>query len=291
MEKYLKYWDKIFRFWVENGSIPPEESYWDKDIIGLLPELMPEPYIGDPYNSSVVIMNYNPGAPKYDLESEEGKNAYEKDAVHHSGLNDPSRMCYHYARNYRERVASGGYFSVAINPMNDDTCLTQDGKCWWCKRLRWFKEIDPNSTQLPFNIELCGWHSHKWNGIKYTPVLLAKLKDLLAPAIEEAIKHSELGIGIAVGAQWGAVILPAFGYKDVTGAIMDLKDYKRGWKPLGGTRNYSILRNDNDTYIINTWKAGFGNMDVPQPEFRPIEKEMIKRIKAQINKNNGFNPS
>ena len=61
---------------------------------------------------------------------------------------------------------------------------------------------------------------------------------------------------------------------------MGLKDYKRGWKPLGGTRCYCILRNDNGTYILNTWKSGFGNMDAPKPEFRPIEKDIIGKIKA-----------
>lgn len=61
---------------------------------------------------------------------------------------------------------------------------------------------------------------------------------------------------------------------------MGLEDYKRGWKPLGDSRNYCIMRNDNGIYIINTWKSGFRNMDVPKPEFRPIEKEIIEKINA-----------
>ena len=68
---------------------------------------------------------------------------------------------------------------------------------------------------------------------------------------------------------------------DVTDKAMGLKNYNRGWKPLGGTRSYCILRNQNNVYILNTWKSGFGNMKVPKPEFRPIEKEIIEKIKEQ----------
>lgn len=280
MEEYLKYWDEVFAYWVKNGAVHPAESHWHERRIGLYPELMPEPYIGNPYNCSVVIMNYNPGAPDYELNTEEGLEKYRNDAVHHSGLDNPERMCYHYARNYRDRVAAGGYLGRDVDPMFDTSGLTEAGKKWWCKRLDWFKELVPESDKLPFAIELCGWHSNKWGGIKYTKDLLATLKDLFATAIEEAIKASDLGIGLCVGAQWGTRILPAFGYKDVTAEVMGLPDYKGSWKPLDGSRGYRILRNANGVCILNTWKSGFRNMEVPKPEFRPIEKEIINKIRA-----------
>lgn len=283
MKNFINHWDEVFAYWVENGNVAPNESHWNrqKERIGLFPELMPEPYIGDPYNCSVVIMNYNPGAGNYNLNTEKGREDYRNDVVHHSALDDPQKMSFHYARDYREHVAAGGYLGRGVDPMYETSGLTNAGKSWWSKRLDWFKELIPDSDKLPFAIELCGWHSHEWKNIKYTPELLAKLKELLAPAIEEAIKNSDLGVGICVGAQWSWSVLPAFGYKDVTGEVMGLKDYKRGWKPLGGTRSYCILRDQNGVYILNTWKSGFGNMNVPKPEFRPIEKEIIERIRAQ----------
>ncbi len=280
MDNFFKYWDAVFEYWVKNGDVHLLESHWFKHNIELRAELMPEPYIGDPHNCSIVIMNYNPGAADYKLDNEEDRKRYRNDTGHHSGLNDPNRMCFHYARNYRNRVAYGGYLGRCVDPMYETSGLTQAGKCWWCKRLTWFKEILPESEKLPFAIELCGWHSHTWSNIRFTPELLAKLKDLLAPVIEETIKISDLGIGLCVGAQWSRVILPYFGYKDLTAEVMELNNYKRGWKPLGGTRSYCILRNTKGTYIINTWKSGFGNMDVPKPEFRPIEKEMIEKINS-----------
>lgn len=283
MEKYLEHWDNIFTEWIAAGTIPQSESYWEPQVekIGLLGELMPEPYLGDPYNCSVVILNYNPGAFNYNTKSEEGLKKYLADPVHYSRLSDPTSMAYHYAQNYRKRATAGGYLGRCVDPMYENSSLTQAGKCWWCKRMDWSRELISESNRLPFAIELCGWHSHEWKNIKYTPEILAKLKELLAPAIEEAIKNSDLGIGVCVGAQWSWKVLPAFGYKDVTAEVMGMKDYKRGWKPLGGTRSYCILRNDNDIYILNTWKSGFGNMNVPKPEFRPIEKKIIEKIKAQ----------
>lgn len=97
--------------------------HWFKQKIDLLPELMPEPYIGDPHNCSVVIMNYYPGAANYKRKTEEDIERYRNDAVHYSGLDNPERMCYHYARNYRERVAAGGYLGRDVDPMYKSSLL------------------------------------------------------------------------------------------------------------------------------------------------------------------------
>lgn len=280
MNDFLKYWDEVFAYWVEHGEVPASESYWDFGKIGLYPELMPEPYIGNPADCSVVILNYNPGASDYDLRTPEGIKKYRKDTVHHSRLDDPEAMCHHYARNYRERVFAGYYLGRDVDPLYDSSCLSDAGKKWWSKRLDWFRELVPESEKLPFALELCGWHSHSWENIKYDDKLLGRLNERLAPVIDGAIKASDLGIGLCVGAQWSAKVLPAFGYRDVTAEVMGLPDYHRGWKPLGGQRNYCIMRNDNGSYIINTWLSqGFNMMRVPSGDFRPVEKEIICHIK------------
>lgn len=276
MNDFIKYWDDVLAYWVLNGSVPPQESFWDFKKIGLLPELMPEPYLGDPENCSVLILNYNPGAPDYDVASEE----YKQDTAHHSQLDNPDKMVFHYAHNYRERMKNGGYVGRDTDPLYNSSNLHPAGKKWWSKRLDWIKELIPESTKNPFALDLCAWHSHEWANVKYDKELLAELKQRLAPVIEETIQKSDLGIGICIGAAWGSQVLPAFGYQDVTAEIMNLTDYRRGWKPLEGSRSYAILRNSNNTYIINSWKTGFRNMDVPAPEYREIEKDMIKRIKV-----------
>lgn len=280
MEEFLKYWEDVLDYWVKNGSVHPSETHWFKQQINLLPELMPEPYLGDPHNCSVVIMNYNPGAADYDLNTDEGRNKYRNDAVHHSRLDNPKSMCYHYARNYRERVAAGGYLGKGVDLMYETSGLTESGKKWWNRRLNWFKRLVPDSNKLPFAIELCGWHSNKWGAVNFKDEnLLRTLKELLAPVIEEAIKNSDLGIGLCVGKLWGTIILPYFGYTDVTAEVLGLDNYNGDYKPLSNSqRNYRILRNVNGTHIINTWlTSGFG-MCNPGKRFCEKEREMIRKI-------------
>lgn len=241
---------------------------------------MPEPYIGNPADCSVVILNYNPGAADYDLRTTEGLEKYRNDAVHHSRFDDPESMCHHDARNYRERAFAGSCLGRGVDPQYDTSDLHPAGKKWWSKHLDWFRELVPESKKLPFALELCGWHSNCWEKIKYDKKLFDRLKERLAPVIDETIRASDLGIGLCVGAQWSATVLPAFGYRDVTAEVMGLPDYHRGWKPLGGKRNYCIMRNYNGSYIVNTWLSrGFNMMRVSSDEFRPVEKEIIDRIK------------
>ena len=97
MKNFINHWDEVFAHWVKNGSLSMTESHWNqqKEKIGLFPELMPEPYLGDPYNCSVVIMNYNPGAFNHNTDTEEGLRVYQNDPVHHSRLSDPKSMVYH----------------------------------------------------------------------------------------------------------------------------------------------------------------------------------------------------
>lgn len=92
MYKFLKYWDEVFDYWMETGKVQSDESHWFMQKTELLPELMPEPYMGDPYNCSVTIMNYNPGAFNHKTNTEEGQKLYRTDPAHHTF--QPHRQIY-----------------------------------------------------------------------------------------------------------------------------------------------------------------------------------------------------
>lgn len=280
-EGFLEYWDKEMEYWVKHGKMSQQEEKLWKDVNpDICPELMPGPYQGDPENCSIVILNYNPGRPSaYD----KNKDSCNDDPVHHSRLNDPKSMCFHYAHDYRKKMKQGGYLGQGRTDLYDSTGLTQEGKCWWCKRLQWFKELLTDSSKLPFSLELCGWHSKSWHNLpaKKSKEILTTLRHRLSGVIEESISKSELGVGICVGKQWGDLILPAFGYKDVSaefptpsGMIGD-KDTER---------HYRVMRKENvqgnDIYIINTWLSkGYQKMNVPSPKFRDYERRLIQAIK------------
>lgn len=278
IDGFLDYWDNVLNQWIETGTIPDSESHWiNKDIVStkfsksLLPGIMPGPYLGNPLKCSLVILSYNPGSKSYNLESKEGKEKYYEDEEHHSQISNPKKMAYKYAHNPRWRTADDAFQN-----------LHPDGRKWWEKHLVWIKSLVPESSNNPFSIELCPWHSYEWQNIKYNKELLNILSSRLSSVIEETIRKSDLGIGLCIGAQWGDKVLPTFGYKDVTAEIMGLDNYKRGWKPTPEKyRNFRILRNENGIYIINTWLSkGRNMMRKPGKESLPIQLEMIKNIRS-----------
>ena len=55
LEEYVQHWDNKINKWF----LSPNEEVTDKDDFQY--EYMPEPYIGNPYNPSSVILNFNPG--------------------------------------------------------------------------------------------------------------------------------------------------------------------------------------------------------------------------------------
>lgn len=284
MEDFLKYWDGVLNKWVKTGTMPESESYWEDQNIGLLPELMPCPYLGNPEKCSAVIINYNPGAGDYDLTTEERRAKYLNDASHHCHLDEPYTLSGYMARKFKDVMLSGAYFDFDNPdlPTNFKVNRQDAGNKWWRKRKEnWIDKLVPDSGKNPFALELCGWASTKWQSVKYTKELLAELRKRLAPIIDEAIANSDLGVGICVGAQWGDKVLPALGYKDVTAEVMGLDHYKRGWQPTEEKyRCFRIMRNDNGTYILNTWLSrGFDMMKVPAESTLPIQKEIIDKIK------------
>lgn len=279
MNEFLKYWDEVLAYWVEHGEVPASETCWNFGKIGLYPKLMPEPYIGNPADCSVVILNYNPGAADYNLSTEKGREEYRKDNVHHTRLDDPEAMCYYYARNFRERAFAGGYLGRGKDPKYDTSGLHPAGKKWWEKRLDWLKKLVPESKKLPFALELCGWHSKNWRSCNYTPEIKAYIAKHIIPVLKDAIRKSDLGIGLCVGKQFGDTVLGELGFSDITGELgLDIKDQSRGWQPIPKVnRWYRVYRSADGSYIINTWSIGSNRQ--PGVRFEEAEKDLINKIR------------
>lgn len=281
MEDFFNYWDNVMAYWIENGKMPESEAYWSEQNIDLLPELMPAPYLGDPEYCSALILNYNPGA-HFDFSKPGELEKFNNCTGHHNQLGNPRSLAGAMSHRYREINRRYFDFSDPTLPQNfTDVKGNTDGPKWWIHRKKWIDALLPvENGNNPFAIELCAWGSNRWGNIKYNKKLLSELKSRLAQVIEEVICRSDLRVGICVGTQWGDHVLKSFGYKDVTSEFTDFKN--RGWKPCDDRRNYRILRNDNHTYILNTWKSkGFDMMGVPEEKpFRAFEKDIIEKIKA-----------
>ena len=152
LEEYVQHWDNKINKWF----LSPNEVVTDKDDFQY--EYMPEPYIGNPYNPSSVILNFNPGI-----------------GVCHSwmALKDVQGSLIH-------KVANSTYSKVFMDfpYLRDGESIellhwdNSPGRKWWKERYKWIDHIvnktcGNNGGLMPFALELCPWHSAKWNSNKF----------------------------------------------------------------------------------------------------------------------------
>lgn len=267
-KEFIEYWDQIIKEWSKNGIFPKGEETWFevnpklKDWV----ELMPEPYWGDPTNCSVVILNYNP-ACKQEISI--------KDQGHYQ--NTGSRSI--------SRIMAPQYSAYALpfsileeEPPCPFGCA--EGRSWWMKRNEWFKRLIPDSSKKPFALELCAWHSPNWSSTRNNPRIYEYIKEKVEPIFKDAIKKSDLGIGLCIGKEFGD-ILKTLDYEDVTEKLLNKKiNDCGGWKPLVQNRWYRIYRSKDGIYVINSWSKG--SNQVPSKDFIEYEKEIVKLIKNRI---------
>lgn len=269
---YITYWDNVIREWADSGYVPASEECWFTPDSTLRRELMPEPYWGDPENCSAVLLNYNPGGP--------------------DGEPSPTDNC------HRIHVLSGDmtkmsgamyscYSRIALEfPWLDESCrddFTSNAahsstKKWMRQRNRWISRI-AGSGRKPFFLDLCGWHSKNWRLRELTPEIDAYVAQHLLPVLGEAVKKSDLGIGLCVGKQIGDEVLSKLGYMDVTAELgFDVKDMDKGWQPDSEVnRWYRVYRSADGLYFINTWAIGSNRQ--PGARFNKHEQEIITKIK------------
>lgn len=273
MNEYVKYWDDVIRRWADDdGVVPESEECWFVHGSTLHRELMPEPYWGNPDKCSAVLLNYNPGGP--------------------DGTPLPDDNC--HINNIRNAVAmkmSGAmyvcYSRIALEfPWLDKTdrgdftsmpnhLLT---KRWMCQRNGWITRL-ANSDKRPFFLDLCGWHSKNWLLSDYTPEIRSYISNNILPVLSEAIRISDLGIGLSIGKQLGDVVLHELGFSDVTAEFgFRIEDSARGWRPIPEVnRWYRVYRSADGLHVINTWSVGSNRQ--PGGRFHKYENGLIDKIR------------
>ena len=170
-------------------------------------DAMPEPFLGDPDNNLAVIVDLNPGFT---------------DANNKYGV-PPDNIVLSNSVMTPILSSKGGYSQYAIpfphlcpNPHH----IAAAG--WWRIREKWLSKIARMNGYVntysrcqdgfdipdckPFAIELCPWHSKKWedSGIKqYTPNQINWINNQVLKTAEEAVKGSKvkfiIGLGNSVG--------------------------------------------------------------------------------------------
>lgn len=288
-QDFIDYWNKNVRDWLAlGGSITPDESYWAPyaSKIGILPDLIPEPYYGDPCNCSIVILNYNPGNPRHPI------------TQHINSAYNPNTQCGWFAQQYSKAALTFPILGL-YNPQNPchvtSGPLSYDGRPWWLNREQWLKTLigytGVIANSMPFALELCGWHSARWRGVSYNKALLSALKDHLEAVLTQSICNSATKLGVCVGAAFGDYVLPALGFDQIP-MPNSLNKYINTTKTKnkGKTYYYSLTKKSSRGYrlfkhrdtgalMINTWAPG-GN-GKPSDDFKNFDQQLIQEIYAQ----------
>lgn len=270
--EYITYWDNVIREWAADGSVPSSEKCWFVPESRLRTELMPEPYWGDPYNCSAVLLNYNPGGPDGQPSPDD------KCHINHVHSGDTSKMSGALHDCYSHQAIRFPWLD-ADDELVEFVATAEDTKKWMRQRNRWISRI-ASSDRRPFFFDLCGWHSKNWSLGNYTPEIRAYIAEHILPMLHEAIAKSDLGIGLCVGKQLGDRVLPGLGFTEVTSQMgFDVKDSSKGWQPIPEVnRWYRIYRSADGTYIVNTWTLGSNRQ--PGARFNKYENQIINKIKT-----------
>ena len=154
IQDYFKYCDELVQDWIDNKANLIEEDPFlhNSAILSGKPyfDIMPEPFLGNPDKCSIVMINLNPGFTEGDDETLSRKNT-------------------------TKRFASGnpkGYSDFAKPfPYLSNPSIHPAGAGWWEGRKEYLDRLvraytGKDTTRFPFAMELCPWHSNKWEEAK-----------------------------------------------------------------------------------------------------------------------------
>lgn len=263
-KEFIDYWDKTIQEWWDKGLVPVSESLWFDGVENPPHPLMPGPYMGNPAECSIAILNYNPG--RHEQISETNPDHYKN-----QGKKSISKLM---SPKYSEYAMRFPFWE------EDPECPfgCHPGYQWWQIRKKWVNRFVPDTNKRPFALELCAWRSHQWKEIvKIDSPQHKYIEEKLIPIFKEAIKNSDLKIGLSIGKDIGDVLKEAE-FEDITHNLINQKLDNSGWKPSDKNRWYRVYFSKKDRiYILNTYSIG-SNIP-PSKEFEKIEIEIINKIK------------
>ena len=270
--EYLDHWDEFFVVWKKNPKATFEEDFIWKNRKGtgekkLEYDVLPQPYLGNIENHSVITLNLNPSRSRKNEENIE----FEKN-------NLPK---FKKAENYHEYAKGFPTYDIDFWQDQDD----------WINRIfeKLGKEKPPKEPEplLPFAIEICPWGSKKFQNlkIKKDDPLIEYMDQHVFDVIEKVIEYSKLKIVLSVGKAYYNI----FDNKKTDFERLDEISYQEN-KPEGidwpqtidedsgkdrdVKRTFSIWKKGKILYI-NTYASGSNTP--PAEHFNEIQYELINK--------------
>lgn len=192
IKNYQKKWDKIINSF--NGNFRSNEDV-DKFFTGefykssnqkekLIENALPEPYLGNPKNCSVVCLNLNPG--QYLKEFQDPINGV---FVKKGGA----------IKSYSSFAKTFPYLDDSLKIKNDEKL--NGGHKWWEGRNRYFNRIfNYNGNKLPFSLEICPWRSSKFDKIMYTKEFFEYIEKNVFDLASQVSSNADVNLVFSVGA-------------------------------------------------------------------------------------------
>lgn len=263
LENWLNNWNDSISEW----SKAPYDFY-DNDIFSsiysgknhqaLVPDALPEPYFGNPYKNSCVILNLNPGQVLGELQD----------------MNVGSFVKLGMAiENYQGFSEKFPYL---------DTFSDNLVGAWWQNRNQWIRRLieikTASSSELnPFALEICYWHSKSWAKLNLNKKESKAYFQELMLIAEEPNTHSELKVITSVGKLY-CKIFELLGYEKLIEVNnKNFTDYGLAF-PLNKEskakdRTFSLYRSPTGALVYNTWHT-VGNKQ-PSEDWAEIEKYVL----------------
>lgn len=266
LSSYINFWDQTIDSLFVNS---PVKSFPVNLGVKIQEDYMPEPYMGDPNNSSFVIVNLNPGTGV-------DHSCYIQQDISGTLINKVKAMGYSTAIKDYPYLQEGKV--VGLNGWDDSP-----GRKWWKSKERWIKHmlnVCDNSYDTknpipegyyPFAMELFAWHTKSWPSTLNRKMEKEGLfgtvigNDVIEP-LHEAIKQSKFKFAFCVGKPIGTII----GSFNVFSKINEEPVQPQ----IDTQRFYDIYHDGEGCYILNTWAQG-GNT-YPSKKFYEKEEGFVK---------------
>lgn len=270
---YIEYWDLKVNDWFQNTD---KTDIYLMNLSGFQMDGMPEPYLGNPLKCSIAILNFNPGQINKDPEQSRMYELYMNLVKENRYSSIATFFPYLQTRDFLNENGLSGFEKY-------------DGSKWWQNRNSWVEHLitttgkDNKEKLTPFALELCPWHSLKWDSKRFISSLADyQFKNYINKYVigiyEKAISNSLCGFGVCVGKSFGR-ILEQFGYSDETCKYYFCSSDDGIQLYPEKERYYKVYRK-GETTVLNTWHQG-GNR-TPSMDFWDKETELINKMEHEV---------
>jgi|TARA_B110000908_G_C10109127_1_gene382174 hypothetical protein len=242
-KNYLTHWDKFFEDWKKN----PKATF-DKDEIWrshkgkiysdpktpdtkLDCNLLPQPYLGDINNHSVITLNLNPCR----TEQEESVKGFEQ--------------------NLEKFYNTDSYYKYAKDFPTYDIDF-------WKNQRKWFKRLKLDESKKPFAIEICPWNSESWLPLSINEKIINYMNQYVFSVIEKAIKYSDVKMVFSVGKAYYEIFAHEKSGFNLEEEISNFKNCPKNW-PRHKKNKYLLNRKFS---IWTHRESGIKYLNVGSPE-------------------------